>query len=161
MSQKREQIDDIFFRALQCASASQRATYLETACMGDSRLSKRIEQLVQAYPEAKEFLETPAATGITARDKLFHECPGSQIRPYTLVREIGRGGMGIVYLAHQKNPSSGKSRSRSSGRGSILSKSSPDSPASDKFCASWIIPTSHVSLTQVPPPAVGHFSSWN
>jgi len=104
MSQKREQIDDIFFRALQSASASQRATYLETACMGDSRLSKRIEQLVQAYPEAKEFLETPAATGITALDELFHECPGSQIGPYTLVREIGRGGMGIVYLAHQKEP---------------------------------------------------------
>ena len=91
MSQKREQIDDIFLRALQCSSAHQRATYLETACGGDSQLSKRIEQLVQAYPEAKEFLETPAATGITALDELFHECLGSQIGPYKLVREIGRG----------------------------------------------------------------------
>jgi hypothetical protein len=32
------------------------------------------------------------------------EGPGSRIGPYSLIREVGAGGMGVVFLAEQEHP---------------------------------------------------------
>ena len=104
MAEDRATIDEIFFQALRCTSAAERRAYLDQTCAGDSQLRTRLEQLLQAYPEAADLLETPAASGIVTIGPPCLECPGTQIGPYTLIREIGRGGMGVVYLAEQHEP---------------------------------------------------------
>ena len=84
-----------------------RAEALERACAGDAILRAQVERLIAADTGAAQFLETPAmvyaaglvnaaASDIQAdeRDK-----PGDRIGPYSLIREIGHGGMGRVFLA--------------------------------------------------------------
>ena len=78
------------------------------ACGGDAALRARIEALIAADAQAEDFLETPAAeyaaglvraaAGAPAEDR---ERPGDLVGPYRVSSEIGRGGMGRVFLARR------------------------------------------------------------
>ena len=84
------------------------AQAVERACAGDARLRAYIEALIRADAGATAFLETPAAEyaaglvraatdeGASLDDR---EQPGDRIGPYIIIREIGHGGMGRVFLA--------------------------------------------------------------
>ncbi|MDQ6666022.1 MAG: serine/threonine protein kinase [Acidobacteriota bacterium] len=63
--------------------------FLTEACRGDSSLREELESLLQAYEPADNFLEKPVP--IPRKDP-------ERLGPYQLVREIGNGGMGTVYL---------------------------------------------------------------
>jgi len=57
--------------------------------------------LLSSYEQEKSFLETPAAS-IAAQSLVKEESAalvGQELGHYQIVREIGRGGMGVVYLA--------------------------------------------------------------
>jgi tetratricopeptide (TPR) repeat protein len=79
-------------------NGDQRAAFLSEACAGDADLRAEAEKLLAADARAKSFLSTPVtgslAEALTAR-------AGERIGPYALVREIGRGGMGVLYLAER------------------------------------------------------------
>jgi len=89
-----------------------RAAFLEEACSGDPGLLAAVEELLRADSEAGAFLGAPVdlaalalpsdAEGGTTPDPAF--VAGTAIGPYRLVREIGRGGMGVVYEALQQRP---------------------------------------------------------
>jgi non-specific serine/threonine protein kinase/serine/threonine-protein kinase len=74
--------------------AAERAGYLDQACGDDTTLRREVESLLAALDQDAGALETPAA----AWAGLGAAAP-SRVGPYELVREIGRGGMGAVYLA--------------------------------------------------------------
>jgi eukaryotic-like serine/threonine-protein kinase len=84
-----------------------RAGALDRACGGDAILRAHVERLIAADTDAAMFLETPAmayAGGLVAAAAAHgasgeREGPGDRIGPYSLVREIGHGGMGRVFLA--------------------------------------------------------------
>jgi eukaryotic-like serine/threonine-protein kinase len=84
-----------------------RAATLDRACAGDATLRARIEALIAADTDAAQFLETPAmeyaarlVTSTSPGDPADEqEAPGDRIGPYELIREIGQGGMGRVFLA--------------------------------------------------------------
>ncbi len=86
----------VFDAALDLAPEA-RAAYLDEACAGDAALRGRVVRMLAASARMSSFLERPPA-GVPAAVDVS---PGRRLGPYELVREIGRGGMGAVYLARR------------------------------------------------------------
>ncbi len=101
-SEQWDQLKKLFRAAIEHEPA-QRAAYLDQACAGDSALREEIESLLASHDHAESFIETPAfAHGVvTMAETLPEQIAGQRIGSYQLVREIGHGGMGTVYLAER------------------------------------------------------------
>jgi serine/threonine protein kinase/tetratricopeptide (TPR) repeat protein len=80
-----------------------RAAFLEEACGGDASLRAEVESLLASHDSAAGFLDVPAipAEVLAAEAPPDAVLPGERIGPYQLVRELGHGGMGTVYLAER------------------------------------------------------------
>jgi hypothetical protein len=53
-------VETIFFEALEKKTMKERADYLDQACGGDAALRLQVERLLDAHPQAKDFLAQPA-----------------------------------------------------------------------------------------------------
>jgi serine/threonine protein kinase len=94
-----EHVTQLFNRVLSEATESQNA-FLATAC-ADDELRCEVESLLAAYRKADEFIETPAVTDILklVDSNRYELSAGKRIGQYEVVRKLGDGGMGAVYLA--------------------------------------------------------------
>jgi eukaryotic-like serine/threonine-protein kinase len=96
----RERIEEVFEAALEVASADRRSL-LDRHCGDDARLRAEVEALLAGHEREDGILAMPAAAAAAAllpdRDR------GRQIGPYRVLRELGRGGMGVVYLAERND----------------------------------------------------------
>jgi serine/threonine-protein kinase len=82
---------------------TRRAAYLDEACADDTTLRAEIESLLASHDHAENFIESPAfADTVKAiTDAPAEQIAGRHVGSYQLIREIGRGGMGTVYLAQR------------------------------------------------------------
>jgi len=96
-----ERVRDLFGRALELDRA-ERAPFLDAECGADRALRERVEALLGAADDER-FLTAPTAPGHALASK-SEEGPGTLIGPYRLIRQIGEGGFGIVFLAEQLHP---------------------------------------------------------
>ncbi|HET9325319.1 MAG TPA: protein kinase [Candidatus Eisenbacteria bacterium] len=72
-----------------------RPAFLDRSCGDDAALRREVESLLEALPVARKVFESgPPLEALEVRD----ERP-ERLGPYRPLREIGRGGMGVVYLA--------------------------------------------------------------
>lgn len=84
-----------------------RSEYVAARCGDDAVLSREVLSLLAAMEGAGDALDTPAfdAEAIARMTRVVDEhrsVPvGERLGPWTLVREIGQGGMGTVYLAER------------------------------------------------------------
>jgi eukaryotic-like serine/threonine-protein kinase len=95
---------DVFEAALEVPPEA-RATFLDSACGGNTTLRQRLDGLLRKHDRAGNFLENPAVPEVA----LVNEPPPSDaagrcVGPYLLLEPIGEGGFGIVYVAEQQQP---------------------------------------------------------
>ena len=82
-----------------------RADFLAERCGLDQDLRAEIEALLASHCEARGFLQTPAELDTNSMsDAVAASLVGQSLGGYTIRRVIGRGSMGIVYLAEQDDP---------------------------------------------------------
>ncbi len=80
-----------------------RAAYLDETCADDPALRQELDSLLASHDNAETFIETPVFgnTFAITTQVAAEEIAGRRVGAYKLVREIGRGGMGTVYLAQR------------------------------------------------------------
>ncbi|MDB4949565.1 MAG: hypothetical protein JWM27_2214 [Gemmatimonadetes bacterium] len=93
-----ERVDAVLDAALDLG-AGERGAFLDGACGSDAALRAEVEQLLRCCGEADGFLESPAS-GLGAALVAAPE-PEMRIGPYRTLGVVGRGGMGVVYLAER------------------------------------------------------------
>jgi eukaryotic-like serine/threonine-protein kinase len=94
-SERWQQIKDVLGGALQHVDLTERSRFVHDACNGDTKLRREVESLLATNPERLD----EAADELRATHDV--NSLGRRIGAYVLVRELGRGGMGAVYLAER------------------------------------------------------------
>jgi len=92
--------ETVFHRALEI-SDSEREVFLKTTCAGDSELFSEVQELLHSFSNPDSFMEESVLrrgfevllsdNALTIRKKLGR---------YEIIKPIGTGGMGEVFLAH-------------------------------------------------------------
>src|SRR5262247_3620769 len=92
----------LFEEALDLDPSAQ-AEFLATKFDGNDRVRAQVIQLLRDHEAAAGFLERPLhinASAIALADE-SRQAAGRMIGPYRIAREVGRGGMSVVYLAER------------------------------------------------------------
>jgi non-specific serine/threonine protein kinase/serine/threonine-protein kinase len=93
---------EALFHAAAPLGQDERRALLARQAGDDPALAAEVQRLLAAHDRAGEFIETPAVSLGAALGPTDERVPaGRRVGAFRIVREIGRGGMGTVYLAER------------------------------------------------------------
>ena len=96
-----KQVEAVFEKALELP-AGKRAQFVQTTCDADEELRREVQSLLDSHARVGSFIDQPNL--FIASEEIDDDASiasGQLIGAYRVVREIGRGGMGAVYLAER------------------------------------------------------------
>ncbi|MGD9562071.1 MAG: protein kinase [Pyrinomonadaceae bacterium] len=91
-----QKVKEIFQAALDL-DPRERAAYIDEKCSRDPALRREVEKLFEAYKT--DYLEHPAVENFAAEIGKGSLSGGQEIGHYSIIKKIGAGGMGEVFLA--------------------------------------------------------------
>lgn len=95
------EIDRLFDAALDLPP-DQRVAFVERSAGGDTSLAGEVLRLLEASSRVGDFLESPAAELVPELLAAPRDAPAPErAGPFRILRELGHGGMGVVYLAER------------------------------------------------------------
>ena len=101
--EKWQQVRKIFDSALR-QKPEKRQNYVIEVCGGDKILLAEVESLLSSLDGADNFMETPAVAQVVSVIEVETKKleTGKCFGHYEIIEQIGKGGMGEVYLAQDK-----------------------------------------------------------
>jgi serine/threonine protein kinase len=102
INERWQKVKAIFLQAIELDAGKKREKFLEAICVDDPDLLREVEALIRSHEGAGDFIQDPfivTANGFSFSQTHADLSPGPRITHYEIEREIGRGGMGSVYLA--------------------------------------------------------------
>ena len=103
LSRERFRQADAVFDAALDLPPDERSVFVTEACAGDAPLRARVLALLGALDRSDGFLQSPAAqlAAVLLDDPPPPSAAPERAGPFRIVRELGHGGMGVVYLAER------------------------------------------------------------
>ncbi len=100
-SEKLKKIEEIYHAAIKIAPAK-RESFLHEFCETDAELRREVESLLEFEHASSDLLDTPVemtAAEMLAEKEFKSDLTDSVVGQYKIIRRLGIGGMGEVYLA--------------------------------------------------------------
>src|SRR6185503_12004203 len=94
-----QQIKNLFYSALE-VEMSERDEFLKRACEGDAELFQEVQSLLMAHEQPGSFMGDSAfGLGMQVLNDEQTDLQSSTLGHYRIIKPIGSGGMGEVFLA--------------------------------------------------------------